>query len=503
MAKTPTSTSDSTTAPPPSAIEIVDWDGPSDPTNPFNWPLGKKWLVTFLALLASFSTMLNGTMITVAHEAINARFGVSDARFPHSYWPVTAWAAGGALFSLLVLPIMEDFGVRRVFLGTYGVFLAFIVPQAVAQNFATLVVSRFFSGGCVSILANTSAGVIGNVWEDERGRTLPMTLYITVYLVGSSMGPVIGAAVFASLSWRWISYVQLIVYGALFIVYAALFPESRGSAILGRRAQSLRNSGRNAFTAAEADAVPLPRLMLDSAKRPLQMLVTEPVVLAAALMAALIIGLIYLFTQSVEQVFVGLFHMTAIEAGYVQSAVIIGELVGGLGALVSARLYFASAKRNTEIPGVPIPEARLYLAVVAAFAGMAGGMFVYAWTSVSSLPWVAPAVGLAMVGAGNVVVIIGVADYLVDAYAKYAGSAIAAVTLGENLSAAFLPLAAQSMYTNLGYRWASSLLGFIALALSFSPVVLVVWGRKIRAKSPFMKEATNDKKKESEVSKVG
>lgn len=31
-------------------VHIVDWDGPDDPGNPFNWPTKKKWLITAVAL---------------------------------------------------------------------------------------------------------------------------------------------------------------------------------------------------------------------------------------------------------------------------------------------------------------------------------------------------------------------------------------------------------------------------------------------------------------------
>ncbi|KAE8386469.1 hypothetical protein BDV23DRAFT_187279 [Aspergillus alliaceus] len=75
-----------------------------------------------------------------------------------------------------------------------------------------------------------------------------------------------------------------------------------------------------------------------------------------------------------------------------------------------------SALRNTEILGVEIPEARLYQALVGGLVGVTGGMFVYAWTSYSFFPWIAPAICLAMVGAGSVCVIVSIANYLVDAY---------------------------------------------------------------------------------------
>ncbi|KIY03511.1 uncharacterized protein Z520_00202 [Fonsecaea multimorphosa CBS 102226] len=469
----------------------IDWYGPDDPENPYNWPLRKKWTITAVGTMATFTTILNGTMITVAHAAINDEFHVSDAEFPNSYWPVTSWALGGGLCGLVVLPLMEDFGVRPAFLTTYVVFMCFIIPQAVAHNFATLIVSRFFSGGCVSVLSNTAAALIGNIWEGDRARTIPMSLFVTLYLAGSSMGPVIAGVIFENLSWRWISYMQLIWYCALFPIYVFFFQESRGTIILQKRALKLQKAYGVPILGPYQDGnhLSLPRKLVRSTKRPLRMLLTEPVLFVFTLWSSFMLGTVYVFTQSVEQVFSGLYGWTASQAGYVQAAVVIGEFVGWTGVLINAKLYFASVSRNTEVPGTPIPEARLYVSIVGSFVGVAGGMFVYGWTATPSSPWIAPAIGLAMVGYGVNVVVVAIADYVVDAYAKYAGSACAAVVLGENLFSAFLPLAAQSMYTNLGFRWASSLLGFLALLLSLAPVGILVWGRRLRERSPFMKEA--------------
>lgn len=456
-------------------------------------------MLTTLAVFTTFITMMNGTIITVAYEAINDEFGISDAAFPNSYWPVTTWAVGGACCSLLILPLMEDFGVRWVFLSTYAVFVCFIIPQAVAQNFATLVVTRFFAGGCVSILANTSATVIGNVWDSERSRNVPVSLYIVAYLAGSSIGPVIGASIFHFLSWRWIGYLQLIWYGALFPMYFFLFKECRGIAILAERAKALRRKGKQAYTQHELDSegTSTLRIVARSATRPLVLFFTESVVFVSSLWSAFTIGTLYLFTQSVEQVFAGLYGWTPSQAGYVQSAIVIGEVLGWVGTLFSGKLYFDSASRNTENPGTPIPEARLYLAIVGGIFGISGGMFTYAWTSYPSLPWIAPAVGLAMVGAGSVIVVTGISDYIVDSYSKYAGSAIGIMATGENVFSAFLPLAAMSMYSTLGFQWASTLLALISLALSLAPILFIVYGKEIRARSPFMEQATVEKRRKS------
>lgn len=219
------------------------------------------------------------------------------------------------------------------------------------------------------------------------------------------------------------------------------------------------------------------------------MLCSEGVVLSFGLWSAFCIGTAFMFTQSIVQVFSELYGWTFFGTGLVQCAVVIGELIGLFASLVQDRLYFASAKRNKETPGKPVPEARLYLSIPASFIGLCGGLFYFAWTSYSSIPWIVPSISLAFVGFGMFCSTAGVTTYVVDAYAKYAASAIAGIAFLENTLAAFLPLATQDMYRALGFQWASSLLGFVALALSCIPLVLLRYGTRIRARSPFMSEA--------------
>lgn len=467
------------------------WDGPDDPDNPFNWSIWKKRFITFLAVLATFTTLIDGTIITAAHEAIGEEFGVSDATFPNSYWPVATWAMGGAISVLVILPVMEDFGVRIGFLGTWLVYLCFLIPTAVSQSFAALCVTRFFVGACVSVLANTSAGVISNIWEDEVTRSIPVSLYILAYLTGTSIGPAVGGAIISSLHWRWIGYIQLIFYGALFPVYFIFFSETRGDVILLKRQQKQSKSAGPAGSHLHAPETTLTTAQLlsklrISVQRPLYMLFTEPVVFFVTLWSAFTVGTIYMATQSVEQVFVGLYGWSIPPACYVQSAIVLGQLFGFPFTLISRHYFIASSATNTEHPGTYLPESRLYVSIPGSFIFLTGGLFVYAWTSFSSLPWIAPSVGIFMIGAGTTIIMDALASYIVDGYAAYAGSAIAAVILGENIFSAFLPLATQSMYENLGYNWASTLLGFVALALSFVPVVFVWKGRVLRERSKFM-----------------
>lgn len=346
----------------------------------------------------------------------------------------------------------------------------------------------------MAILGNTVVGVVSNIYEGDRDRTVPISLYITTYLVSSSMGPVVGSSIFQFLDWHWIGWIELIWTGIFFPIFILATPESRGSAILKQRARKMRKDGVKAYTAAELDTTPPLQQIMKSIQRPLYMLCTEPVVFVATVWAAFSLGVIYVFQQSAEQVFQELYGFDAVQGGYLQAAAIIGEFLGLVLCIFTNRWYYASASRNTEVPGVPIPEARLYAAVIGGFLGVTGGMFVYAWTSYSFIHWIAPAIGIAMVGVGSTAVATSIVNYLIDAYSKYAGSAVGAVGVGENIFIAFLPLATTTMYTNLGFQWASSLLGFLSLILAITPIVVFIWGRQIRERSPFMKEAVAEKR---------
>jgi hypothetical protein len=56
------------------------------------------------------------------------------------------------------------------------------------------------------------------------------------------------------------------------------------------------------------------------------------------------------------------------------------------------------------------------------------------------------------------------------------------------------PLFGTQMYENIGYRWASSLLGFLSLVLMPIPFVLQNWGRSLRKRSPWATEHMDDLK---------
>ncbi|KAH8694143.1 MFS multidrug transporter [Talaromyces proteolyticus] len=462
-----------------------------DPDNPFHWPSRTKWTVTLTTCFVCFIVGLNATGIASAPTPINDRFNISDANFPNSFWPVASWTIGAAIVPMIVLPLMEKYGTRSGYLWSYGTFFVFVIPQAVAPNFATLVVCRFIAGSAAGVLQNGMDGIIADIWDGPVQRSLPITIYVTCLLAGVSLGPVYGGVVVHNLYWRWIFYIQLVIYGVTFIIVLLTMKETRAPVITSKRSRA--EGIQKAPPSMEAkNSPPLSpaKFFYDTLILPARLLCTEPVVFFFTLLSALSYGIAFISTQSVTQVFVTNFGFAEYQAGLVQASIVIGEILGFVGCLFQNALYKRTGLANPHKSEADVSEVRLYLSIPASFIGLAGGLLWYGWTSYQSLPWILPAIGLAMTSFGVTVVMQAIMMYITDAYARYAASASAAVCFGENIFAAFLPLAAQSMYANLGFQWASSLLGFIALLLSFAPILLVWKGKDIRARSPFIKEAS-------------
>ena len=279
----------------------------------------------------------------------------------------------------------------------------------------------------------------------------------------------------------------MIAYGALFPLVFLIVDETRGHLILSRCA---REDSR-LVGAANAESKPsIFTRLYEAIIRPAHLLCTEPVVFFFTLWSSFSFGLVFISTQSVAQVYSNSYGFSDASSGLVQVALFIGELAGFVACFPQNRYYLRSAARNPVEPGVPIPEARLPLSILASLLGLAGGHFWYAWASYSYVHWIVPTLGLAFIGFGIMVIVTTVSMYITDAYTKYAGSAIAAIAFGENMFAAWLPFAAKPMYTVLGFQWASSLLGFVALVLTLASIALLWKGERIRERSQFIRKAS-------------
>ncbi len=111
--------------------------------------------------------------------------------------------------------------------------------------------------------------------------------------------------------------------------------------------------------------------------------------------------------------------------------------------------------------------------------------FWFGWTSYPSVSFWAPMMAGGPLGFSIVWIFLALFNYIIDAYLFVAASALASSTVIRSLFGAGFPLFATQMFESLNPRWASTLLGCIALAMAPIPFILRTYGPVMRRKSKY------------------
>ena len=102
-----------------------------------------------------------------------------------------------------------------------------------------------------------------------------------------------------------------------------------------------------------------------------------------------------------------------------------------------------------------------------------------------TLPGIVPVIATVFIGAGFNIIFQQCINFLVDTYAVYAASAVAANTILRSFLAAAFPLVAKPMFHNLGIGPAMSILGGVAALAIPVPFIFMKYGLVLRKMSKF------------------
>ena len=244
----------------------------------------------------------------------------------------------------------------------------------------------------------------------------------------------------------------------------------------------LSRRNQREITLYESQLHPESSKFLLAIKRPLVMLFYCPIILSASLYIALVFGYQYLLITTIPNTFMTLYGFSPSSIGLVYLGLGIGMITSAtVFGVCSDRLLKYLAKRSGT--GMK-PEYRLLPLYLGALL-VPAGLFLYGWSAQVRAPWIVPIIGTSLLGAGLNSTLMSLQTYLVDAYAIYAASALAANTIVRSTAGALLPLAGPDMFRSLGLGWGSSVLGFVALVFIPMPILLMKYGESLRLKSRY------------------
>ncbi|KAI0418628.1 major facilitator superfamily domain-containing protein [Xylaria grammica] len=461
----------------------VSFDGDDDPMCPRSMPLARKWFLVCLVGLGSLCVTCTSSIYTATYSQMNPEFDQSDIVATLGLSTFVLGIASGPLF---LGPLSEFYGRRPIYLGSWSMFVIWLIPCAVARNTATMVTVRFLDGFAGSAFLSVAGGTVSDVFRRDQIQS-PMTIISLSPFIGPSLGPLLGGFINYYTNWRWTYYVIIIWAFALLVLMVLFAPETYHPIKLREKARRLRKeTGDERWKAPmEKSTKSIPRTIAYSLLRPFQLLTFEPMCLLLSLLSAVLLGVIYLFFGAFTLIFGGNYGFNLWQIGLSFLGIAIGMLAGAASNSIWRSIHRKLVHRNH---GVPEPEFILVSSIVGAVI-VPVGLFLFAWTSFPWVHWIFPIIGSALFGCGTLLVFNGVFTFLVDTYPLYAASALAANSFLRCTFAAAFPLFGKQLYQAAGYQWASSVLGFITLALMPLPYIFFRYGKRLRQKSRFTTKA--------------
>ncbi|KAI0138886.1 MFS general substrate transporter [Xylariaceae sp. FL1272] len=461
----------------------VSFDGDDDPLNPRSMNLARKWILVVLVGLGSLCVTCTSSIYSATYDQMKPEFGMSDELATAG---LSTFVLGIALGPLFLGPLSEFYGRRPIYLSSWGFFVIWLIPSAVARNAETMITVRFLAGFSGSAFLSVAGGSVSDMFTRDHVAS-PMSIISLSPFIGPSLGPLIGGFINYHVNWRWTYYVLIIWSAALLLAMVFLAPETYHPILLREKARKLRkDTGETRWVAPmEKSTKSIPKTVGLSLLRPFQLLALEPMCLLLSLLSAVLLGVIYLFFGAFPLVFGTNFGFNLWQIGLTFLGLLGGMVAGALTNSLWRRVHQVLVRRNN---GVHEPEFRLAPSIAGAFL-VTIGLFWFAWTSFSYIHWILPIIGSGVFGCGTLLVFTGIFTFLVDCYPMYAASALAANSFLRGAFAAAFPLFGQQLYKRLGFQWASSLLAFITLALLPLPYLFFVIGKRLRKRSRFTAQA--------------
>lgn len=303
----------------------------------------------------------------------------------------------------------------------------------------------------------------------------------------------IGSFAVETKGWRWTQW-SILFFNTLCLVAVGFLRESYRKILLRQRIKVRGEDSASGDHTSTRQAVML--FFRATVIRPVHMLLAEPIVGLVCLYCSFQFSLLYAFVVTSPYVFFTVYGFSPRSQGLTFLGFIIGSCFAPATIILLDRWFyrpkFAEFERMTKDPQnrelhasrFP-PEHRLYSSMIGSII-LPMGLFWFAWTARASIHWICPIVAQGVTIFGSVLIYVGANFYMMDTYGPlYGASAAGASSLCRYSLAAAFPLFTLQMYQDLGIEWATSLLGFCAVAMALIPWFLYHFGPRLRAKSKY------------------
>jgi EmrB/QacA subfamily drug resistance transporter len=199
------------------AEQLAQVDAAREPTP--SQPARGRVLLFATVSIALFMASVDQTIVATALPAIQRDL---HAQVNWSAWTITVYALGQVLVMPLAGKAGDQFGRKKIFLGSVALFTTASLCCGLANSIYLLIVLRFIQAIGGGALMPSATGIIAERFGAGRDRALG--LFSSIFPIGGIVGPVFGGIFVTYWSWRGIFFVNIPVGLVLLILGTIVIP---------------------------------------------------------------------------------------------------------------------------------------------------------------------------------------------------------------------------------------------------------------------------------------
>lgn len=184
----------------------------------------REWLGLAVLVLPTILLALDMTVLHLAVPLLAADLKPTSAQL---LWILDIYGFMIAGFLVTMGTLGDRIGRRRLLLTGAVAFGLASVLAAYAHSATALIIARALLGMAGATLMPSTLSLIRNMFRRDDERTLAITVWMTGFIVGSAIGPLVGGAILAVFSWGAVFLLGVPVMVLLLIAGPLVLPEFR------------------------------------------------------------------------------------------------------------------------------------------------------------------------------------------------------------------------------------------------------------------------------------
>lgn len=195
----------------------------ADRHNYLNFSPLARWTITATVMLVTIIEILDMTIVNVALPPMMGQLGANADQIT---WVLTSYIVASAIMMPLTGFLVARVGQKKLLLINITGFLLASMMCGLSQSLAQIVFFRVIQGMFGAALVPMSQYILSNIFAPEE-QSKAMAIWGIGIMIAPILGPTLGGYITASLTWRWVFYINVPVCLLTFFLTLQFIPETK------------------------------------------------------------------------------------------------------------------------------------------------------------------------------------------------------------------------------------------------------------------------------------